>query len=118
MAKSHNTRTTVLGSKDDETLSALSLHASVLNEQGKYEAAEEMNQRALEGSEKVLGKEHPDTLISVWCLADLMERRGWYIDAVLLYKRAVVGFNTSLGAEHPHALRCQQSLIRLQRGIE
>ena len=30
--------------------------------QGKYEAAEEMNRRALAGYEKVLGAEHPDTL--------------------------------------------------------
>ena len=46
----------------EEALSALNLHASMLGRQGKYEAAEEMNRRVLEGREKVLGKEHPDTL--------------------------------------------------------
>jgi hypothetical protein len=39
--------------------------AGVLQLQGKYEAAEEMNRRALEGREKSLGAEHPDTLTSV-----------------------------------------------------
>jgi hypothetical protein len=31
----------------------------VLRYQGKYEEAEQMNRRALEGYEKALGKEHP-----------------------------------------------------------
>jgi hypothetical protein len=47
----------------------------VLRRQGKYEAAEKMNRRALEGREKVLGKEHPSTLTSVEGLADLLERK-------------------------------------------
>lgn len=63
----------MLGSDYEETSSALSLYASVLGDYGKYEATEEANPRALEGSEKVLGKEHPSSLISVECLADPME---------------------------------------------
>ena len=34
-------------------------------EQGSYDKAEAMNQRALDGCDKVFGKEHPDTLTSV-----------------------------------------------------
>jgi Tetratricopeptide repeat len=37
----------------------------VLQYQGKYEQAEEMNRRALAGYEKVLGVDHPETLTSV-----------------------------------------------------
>jgi hypothetical protein len=44
----------------------------VLQDLGKYEAAEEMNRRALEGREKTLGKKHPDTLISVRNLASVL----------------------------------------------
>jgi hypothetical protein len=39
--------------------------ASVLQGQGKYEAAEEMNRRALSGGEKALCVGHPDTLTSI-----------------------------------------------------
>jgi hypothetical protein len=37
----------------------------MLEDQGKYEQAEEMNQQALRLRETVLGKEHPDTLASM-----------------------------------------------------
>jgi hypothetical protein len=105
----------VLGKEHPDTLASRSNLASVLRDQGKYEAAEEANRRVLEVREKVLGKEHPNTLISVWCLADLMERLGRKADAVLLYERAVAGLSTSLGVRHPHTLRCQDSLERVQR---
>jgi tetratricopeptide (TPR) repeat protein len=104
----------VLGKGHPDTLTSVSNLALVLSDQGKYEAAEEANRRALEGREKVLGKEHPNTLISVWCSADLAERLGRKADAVLLYERAVAGLSTSLGARHPHTLQCQRSLKRLQ----
>ena len=48
--------------------------AAVLRYQGKSEAAESINQRALEGRGRVLGKEHPDTLTSVGDLAVVL----WY----------------------------------------
>lgn len=50
----------------------------VLQYQGKYEAAEEMNRRALEGREKVLGKEHPSSLTSVYCVALLFYEQQQY----------------------------------------
>jgi hypothetical protein len=46
--------------------------------QGKYEAAEEMNRRALAGYEKVLGVEHPSTLTSVSSLASVLQYYGKY----------------------------------------
>jgi hypothetical protein len=49
----------------------------VLGYQGRYEEAEQMNRRALEGREKALGKEHLDTLTSVNNLAlVLQDTRG------------------------------------------
>jgi len=64
-------RETTLGAEHPDTPNSINSIALVLQWQGKYEAAEEMNRRALEGSEKVLGKEHPNTLTSVYCLAFL-----------------------------------------------
>ena len=45
----------------------------MLRDQGQYEAAEEMDRRALEGREKVLGVQHLDTLISVNHLALMLQ---------------------------------------------
>lgn len=58
-----------LGEDATTPLNSLSLLASVLQNQGDYEAAEEMNRQALAGREKVLGVEHPSTLMSVSNLA-------------------------------------------------
>ncbi|KAH7109669.1 hypothetical protein B0J11DRAFT_420807, partial [Dendryphion nanum] len=49
--------------------------ALVLQYQGKYEEAKEMNRRALEGTEKALGKEYPNTLTSAYCLAFLFHQQ-------------------------------------------
>jgi Tfp pilus assembly protein PilF len=43
------------------TLTSVNDLALVFGYQGKYEAADEMYRRALEGREKVLGVEHPHT---------------------------------------------------------
>ena len=48
-------RTEFLGHTDSATLASLGLLALVLQAQGKYEAAEEMDRRALDGREKALG---------------------------------------------------------------
>jgi Tetratricopeptide repeat len=52
----------VLGVEHPITLTSVSNLVLVLQDQGKYEAVEEMLRRALAGREKVLGVEHPDTL--------------------------------------------------------
>ena len=49
----------VLGEEHPNTLTTMSNLALVLRYQGKFEAAEKMNLRALRGSEKVLGKSTP-----------------------------------------------------------
>ena len=74
--KSYNTRGKLLGMEDEKTLSALHVLASVVKEQGRYEAAEEANRQVLEVREKVLGKEHPDTLTSVNNLAVVLRNQG------------------------------------------
>ena len=56
-------------------------------ELGKYNKAEEMDRRALEGRETVLGKEHPDTLGSVSNLASVLWYQGKYEAAEELNRR-------------------------------
>ena len=101
------------------TLNSLSLLALVLQDQGKYEAAEEMNRRALEGREKVLGVEHPETLTSVSNLASVLQYQQRYNDGSILYLRALAGFSKALGLDHSTTRECSyhySSLIRKMQG--
>ncbi|PVH90575.1 hypothetical protein DM02DRAFT_547539, partial [Periconia macrospinosa] len=50
-----------LGPEHPGTLLSVKNFGSVLSNQGKYEEAEAMHHRGLEGSEKVLRGVHPDT---------------------------------------------------------
>jgi tetratricopeptide (TPR) repeat protein len=71
-------------------LTSVSNLALVLQYQGKYEAAEEINRWALAGREKVLGVEHPDTLTSVSNLALVLRYQGKYEAAEEMNRRAPV----------------------------
>jgi hypothetical protein len=79
----------------------------MLQYQGKYEQAEEMNRRALVGREKVLGVDHPDTLTRVYCLAHLLDTKQDLHEALHLYRRAIVGYHKALGPSHPTTVACQ-----------
>ncbi len=65
-----------------DTLTSVSNLASVLQDQGKYEAAERMNRQALKGKEKALGTDHPETLTSVCNLAYLLRYCHRYKEAL------------------------------------
>ncbi|KAL8865632.1 MAG: hypothetical protein Q9198_009229 [Flavoplaca austrocitrina] len=73
-------------------------------EQGRYDEAEQMDRRALDGREKVLGKEHPDTLTSVDNLASVLRYQGKYEEAEPMNRRALDGYEKVLGKEHPSTL--------------
>jgi tetratricopeptide (TPR) repeat protein len=73
----------------------------VLRDQGKYEAAEEMHQRALELKERVLGPEHPSTLTSMYNLAGVLRDQGKYEAAEEMHRRALELCERVLGPEHP-----------------
>src|SRR5947199_10145231 len=80
-----------LGAERPNTLTNENNLAEVLRNQGKYEAAEEMNRRALEGWEKALGPEHPYTLASVDNLAGVLWNQGKYEAAEEMNRRASDG---------------------------
>ncbi|KXJ84652.1 hypothetical protein Micbo1qcDRAFT_129332, partial [Microdochium bolleyi] len=75
--------------------------------QGKYEEAEAMNRRALDGREKALGKDHPSTLKSIYCLASLYHKQNRLDEAGELYVNALNGFRKVLGPTHPTTLACE-----------
>ncbi|KAM6516645.1 hypothetical protein FALCPG4_014823 [Fusarium falciforme] len=77
---------------------------------GRYEEAEQMHRRALDGCEKVLGREHPDTLTSVSNLASVLQSQGKYAEAELMNRRVLEGSEKVLGGEHPDTLTSVNNL--------
>jgi Tfp pilus assembly protein PilF len=76
----------------------------------KYEEAEAMHRRALEGSEKMLGREHPHTLTSLNNLGSVLSKQGKYEEAEAMHRRALEGYEKVLGREHPHTLTSLNNL--------
>jgi Flp pilus assembly protein TadD len=60
----------------------------VLDNQGKYEEAEQMHRQALGLKEKVLGQQHPSTLGSMNNLAVVLGSQGKYEEAKQMHRRA------------------------------
>ncbi|CAN9474118.1 unnamed protein product [Alternaria alternata] len=100
----------VLGLEHPDTLTSVSQLGSVLESQGKYDEAEAMHRRALEGYEKALGVEHPDTLTSVSQLGSVLESQGKYDEAEAMHRRALEGREKVLGLEHPDTLTSVSNL--------
>lgn len=65
-----------LGDQHPDMLTSINNLATVLRNEGKYEAAEEMSRRALDGREKALEKEHTHTLTSISNLALVLTESG------------------------------------------
>ncbi len=63
------------------TFTSMNNLANILDNQGKYEEAEQMHRQTLELKEKVLGKVHPDTLGSMNNLAIVLDNQGKYEEA-------------------------------------
>lgn len=80
---------------------SLSLLTCVLQDQGKYEAAEEMNRRALQRQEETFGSDHPHTLISISNLASVTRYQGKYEAAEEMNRRVLQIRESMLGSEHP-----------------
>jgi tetratricopeptide (TPR) repeat protein len=94
---------------------SIGLFANVYTNQGRYEEAEQLYGRALEGYEEKLGPEHPDTLSTVQNLAVVYQDLGRYEEAEQLCHRALEGREEKLGPMHPATLSTIQSLAAVCR---
>jgi tetratricopeptide (TPR) repeat protein len=81
--------------------------------QGKYDKAEGLNWRALEGCEKELGEQHPDTLTSVSNLALVLQYQGKYDEAEKMNRRALEETEKKLIKDHPNTLNTVYTLAYL-----
>jgi tetratricopeptide (TPR) repeat protein len=69
----------------------MSFLAVVYLAQGRYDEAEALQKRTLEGRMKRLGAIHPNTLASMNSLANVYSAQGRYDEAEALRKRASEG---------------------------
>jgi tetratricopeptide (TPR) repeat protein len=77
---------------------SIGLFASLYRSQGRYEGAERLYRRALEGWEEKLGAKHPDTLGTIQNLAIVCRSQGRYEEAERLYRRGVGRMGRETGA--------------------
>jgi hypothetical protein len=82
----------------------------VLRDQGKYEAAEEMQWQVLELNKKMLGSEHSTTLTSMNNLAAVLRNQSKYEAAEEMQRRALKLREKVLGPEHPTTLLSMNNL--------
>ncbi|PUU82072.1 hypothetical protein B9Z19DRAFT_1099393 [Tuber borchii] len=75
---------------DPGSLARYGVLAAVLQSRGRYEEAEKIGRRVLEGRENVLGPDHTDTLASVNNLASVLGQLGNYTEAERLNRRSVL----------------------------
>lgn len=87
--------------------------ANLFKEQGKYDDALPLYERALKGREKEMGPTNPDTLLTVANLGLFYENQRKYAEAEPLFRRALRGMETQLGPTHPSTLRSLNDLARL-----
>ncbi|RYP46151.1 hypothetical protein DL768_007626 [Monosporascus sp. mg162] len=73
-------------------------------DQGRFEDAEAMYERALRGQEKAWGPEHTPTLDAVNNLGNLYKSQDRFDDAEAMYERALRGYEKIWGPEHTSAL--------------
>ena len=91
----------------------LSEKATQLYEQGQYQQAIPLAQRALAIREKALGSVHPDVAQSLNNLAVLYQAQGNYGAAEPLYQRALAIREKALGSVHPDVAESLNNLAFL-----
>lgn len=79
----------VNGDRHPDTLNSISLLASLLQEQGDFDAAEPLAREAAESWEGLMGRYHESSLIAMSNLSQLLTARGKYTEAEPLARGAL-----------------------------
>ena len=99
------------------TAQSLANLALFYTNQGKFEQAELLYQRALAIREKRLGPDHPGTASSLNSLALLYDNQGKYEQAEPLYQRALAICEKTLGPDHPNTAIVRENYTDLLEKI-
>jgi nucleoside phosphorylase/tetratricopeptide (TPR) repeat protein len=86
--------------------------ATFYYDQGRYNAAEEMNHRALKGRKLLLGQKNPDTLVIMNNLAQALSKQGNYAEAERIHRQTLALREKVLSPEHPDTLVSMSNLAK------
>ena len=99
----------------NEPLQELNDNSVSLYQQGKYNEAAELAERALKGSEDTLGPYNPQTATFLNNLAVIYYAQGKYAEAEALYERALGITEQSVGSDHPRVKSLLEGLEKCRR---
>ncbi len=100
----------ILGPDHPNTLASMGNLASIYQNQGRWEEAEELEVQVIERRKRVLGVENPDTLTSMECLASTYRDQGRWKEAEELGIQLIETSVRVLGLEHPDTLTSMGNL--------
>ena len=101
----------------NESLQELNDNSVGLYEQGKYNEAAQLSERALKGAEDTLGPYNPQTAIFLNNLAVIYFAQGKYAEATALYERALGITEQSLGSDHPRVKSLLEGLQKCRQKL-
>src|SRR5882757_395383 len=84
--------------------------AMVMDENGDWENAEQLQIEVMDMRKKLLGANHPDTIKSMGNLATTRRKQGRWNEAELLEIRVMDMRKKLLGANHPHTINSMGNL--------
>ncbi|MCZ6690949.1 MAG: tetratricopeptide repeat protein [Planctomycetota bacterium] len=113
-----DTRRTLRGDVDKETLDSLHVWARLLFARRDASGAEPLFREVLAGRRALLGEEHPDTLRTMDHLARVLGKLGKSEDAEVLQRSAWEGRREVLGEEHPDTVDSFSGLALLVKDGE
>jgi len=108
----------VLGKEHPHTATTYDNIAAVYRNQGKYDEALELHQKALYIRENVLGKEHPYTAYTYENIARVYSDQGKYVEALEWCCKGYRILLHRLGDTHPHTMDAENSMRVVYRKAE
>jgi cell division septation protein DedD len=101
----------------NESLQELNDNSVSLYQQGKYNEAAELSERALKGADETLGPYNPQTAIFLNNLAVIYYAQGKFAEAAALYERALGITEQSFGSDHPRVKSLLEGLQKCRQKL-
>jgi tetratricopeptide (TPR) repeat protein len=98
------TRRSVLGEEDPDTLSSINYMGGLLSSMGRWSEAEAHFRDALQKRRRRLGDEHEDTLTSISNLGSVLQAQGKYAEAEVYLREAMEELPRVRGKNHRDTL--------------
>ncbi len=103
---------------ESERLARMELEAKVFQEQGKYEDAQALYQKALDAKRRAFGEWHPAALETMSQLAEVLLQQRKHAEAEQLYRDTLDARRRVLGPEHPDTVASMCDLASALRDAD